>query len=551
MLKRNGTGTEDRIYLGGYELYRRRNGHGVVVEEIESLHLFEGEQRVLLVDDVLVADSQPGPNGLKVKQQTLWRYQYDNHLGSATAELDDTAGVISYEEFHPYGTSAYRLLSSAAEAPAKRYRFTGMERDEETGLSYHAARYLIPQLGRWISCDPIGVAGAMCLYEYCSGNPARFTDRSGHVSPEESKTIDELLAWRQANKPAADRVSNLLTDHAAAMERHDQAAADVKWAAVTAEVQAQQHQEDRGFIKNFLVKAAAATVGAVGWEAGIVVAGAMELGVGVSMAFAGLTSASAGVTFEEGRRAVAGEQPMSSKEVAGSLVTGMAIPLVVHGAVKLDAKLGTVPALPEVAPPSPAGAVLQSRPPAPAPAPAPGEAPGVAEFEAAGGQRIFYIAEYRRITKYQMPLRQSPPCVRLETRSPSIRRPTQTSSKLPRPPRAEQNPGYTSILAVEPTEHPRVTRRRRHPTSPTPRSFRRISPPSRRGTCLTSAPDRSSTSALRKDKQRSPPWSRRQPQRRRDGHVHGGLVLQHGRQISARLVATHPIRQQRQRKCRP
>jgi hypothetical protein len=49
-----GTTTEDRIYLGGYELYRRRNAQGEVVEEIESLHLFEGEQRVLLVDDVIL-----------------------------------------------------------------------------------------------------------------------------------------------------------------------------------------------------------------------------------------------------------------------------------------------------------------------------------------------------------------------------------------------------------------------------------------------------------------------------------------------------------------
>ncbi len=64
--------------------------HGDVLEEIESLHLFEGEQRVLLVDDVITAKEypNPGPNGLRVKEQTLWRYQYGNHLGSVGLELD-------------------------------------------------------------------------------------------------------------------------------------------------------------------------------------------------------------------------------------------------------------------------------------------------------------------------------------------------------------------------------------------------------------------------------------------------------------------------------
>jgi len=75
-----GTFAEDRIYLGGYELYRRSTTQGVV-EEIESLHLFEGEQRVLLVEDVIKAR---GANSGEppLRQQTLFRYQYGNHLGS-------------------------------------------------------------------------------------------------------------------------------------------------------------------------------------------------------------------------------------------------------------------------------------------------------------------------------------------------------------------------------------------------------------------------------------------------------------------------------------
>jgi RHS repeat-associated protein len=173
---------EERIDLGGMELYRRyTDDANDPIEQIESHHLFEGEQRVLLVDDVLLARAanQPAPNGLEVREQTLLRYQYDNHLGSVGLELDDQSRVISYEEFHPYGTGAFRLMNRAIEAPAKRYRYTGMERDEESGLSYHTARYYLPWLGRWGSSDPIGINDALNTYLYANHNPINNSDLNG------------------------------------------------------------------------------------------------------------------------------------------------------------------------------------------------------------------------------------------------------------------------------------------------------------------------------------------------------------------------------------
>src|SRR5262249_62297314 len=99
----------------GYELYRRYTGDPAdPIEEIESHHLFEGQQRILLVDDIFKTRN-PRPDGQTVKARTLWRYQYGNHLGSVGLELDEAARVISYEEFHPYGTSAYRLMNSAVQ----------------------------------------------------------------------------------------------------------------------------------------------------------------------------------------------------------------------------------------------------------------------------------------------------------------------------------------------------------------------------------------------------------------------------------------------------
>jgi len=188
---RNSNTSEERIYLGGFERYRRTL-NGQVVEEIESHHLFEGERRVLLVDDVITAtpNSQPGPIVISHGERTCWRYQYGNHLGSVGVELDEQARVISYEEFHPYGTAAYRLVNSAVQAPAKRYRYTGMERDEESGLNSHSLRYYSPHLCRWITVDPAWMTGGINLFVYAESNPIVATDPTG-TQPEKSTWLNE------------------------------------------------------------------------------------------------------------------------------------------------------------------------------------------------------------------------------------------------------------------------------------------------------------------------------------------------------------------------
>jgi len=63
--------------------------------------------------------------------------------------------------------------------PIGRYIYTGREYDAETGLYYYRARHYHPDLGRFLSRDPIGYAGGMNLYLYCNGNPLVGTDAGG------------------------------------------------------------------------------------------------------------------------------------------------------------------------------------------------------------------------------------------------------------------------------------------------------------------------------------------------------------------------------------
>jgi RHS repeat-associated protein len=183
LLRADGSGWE-RLDLGGYQRYRRFSAAGAVVEEIESHHLAAGERRVLLVDDVLTASgpTDPRPDGLTVRAQTVLRYQYGDRLGSVRLELDGAAAILSYAEDHPYGTAAYRATGAVLEAPPRRYGFTGAEQDEETGLSRHGVRCYAPWLGRWISPDPAGLRDGTNGYLYVRANPVRDVDPTGRQS---------------------------------------------------------------------------------------------------------------------------------------------------------------------------------------------------------------------------------------------------------------------------------------------------------------------------------------------------------------------------------
>jgi hypothetical protein len=85
--------------------------------------------------------------------EQLIRFQLGKQFGSASLESDEARQVISYEEYHPYGSASYQAWRSAADVSLKRHRYTNMERGEENGRNYHMTRYYALRLGMWASCD--------------------------------------------------------------------------------------------------------------------------------------------------------------------------------------------------------------------------------------------------------------------------------------------------------------------------------------------------------------------------------------------------------------
>ena len=165
--------TKERIYLGpGFQIYREFDGTGNTSLEREVLHINESAGTVCLVESRTVGSDTDGP-------QRLFRYSLRTQTGSVSIEVDDQAQVISYEEYTPYGSTSFQGIRSVNLETPKLYRYSGAEYDEETGLSYNSARYLLTTIGAWTSADPASMSGGINLYLYAGSNPITRSDRSG------------------------------------------------------------------------------------------------------------------------------------------------------------------------------------------------------------------------------------------------------------------------------------------------------------------------------------------------------------------------------------
>jgi RHS repeat-associated protein len=84
------------------------------------------------------------------------------------------------------------------EVSARRYRYTGKERDDETGLYYHGARYYAAWLARWTSADPLGLHAGLNLYLYGRASPVVYVDPSGMFDVMAMANLGQTVATNAA-----------------------------------------------------------------------------------------------------------------------------------------------------------------------------------------------------------------------------------------------------------------------------------------------------------------------------------------------------------------
>jgi RHS repeat-associated protein len=109
-------------------------------------------------------------------------YYFCDHLGSSRVVTSATGTILDDCDFVPFGQERCYQDSST-----NRYKFTGKERDAETGNDYFGARYYPNTLFRWLSPDPITAAPGrltdpqqLNLYSYIRNNPPGTADLQSH-----------------------------------------------------------------------------------------------------------------------------------------------------------------------------------------------------------------------------------------------------------------------------------------------------------------------------------------------------------------------------------
>lgn len=152
-------------------------------------------------------------------------YYTTDGLGSTRVETDAGGNVKRRYDYLPFGQEIpaqwptavgtrtvgmrYQLSASTDAMPAA--KFTGKERDAETGLDYFGARYLSGAQGRFTSPDPLLSSGkpwepqSWNRYSYVLNNPLRYTDPIGLYVWDNSlggDTTDDELRKNYAKKQA-------------------------------------------------------------------------------------------------------------------------------------------------------------------------------------------------------------------------------------------------------------------------------------------------------------------------------------------------------------
>jgi RHS repeat-associated protein len=113
-----------------------------------------------------------------------------DHLGSTRMMTDGASGLpVAFHDYLPFGEEIPEGIGGRGSLYGladPKQKFTGKERDGETGLDYFGARYFSGAMGRFTSIDPIAMSSDRLLdpqqlnmYAYARNNPLKYVDQKG------------------------------------------------------------------------------------------------------------------------------------------------------------------------------------------------------------------------------------------------------------------------------------------------------------------------------------------------------------------------------------
>jgi len=160
-----------RIKKGG-KLYHLE-GENLEATYDSAGNLTDKYLRGVVVDEIVNGFHYNNPND--ANDWTNYTFHHD-HLNSVTALTGHAGSTKETTGYDAFG----KPLSLTLPGTGNDMLYTGREYDRETGLYYYRARYYDPEVGRFVSEDPLGFKAGMNFYAYVNNNPINFNDPSGN-----------------------------------------------------------------------------------------------------------------------------------------------------------------------------------------------------------------------------------------------------------------------------------------------------------------------------------------------------------------------------------
>jgi RHS repeat-associated protein len=186
----------------------------------QASYFYDGDgRRVKKVSGALTTLFVYNTNGQLVAEYTVngqqstqgTSYLNADILGTPRLITDGAGAVRSRHDYLPYGEEISQPVSARSTQQGYvvddvRQKFTGKERDSETGLDYFLARHYSSAQGRFTSTDPIIISDKQIynpqlwnLYNYVGNNPLAYVDLTGMERVQLGQHTDDEIDRRRAD----------------------------------------------------------------------------------------------------------------------------------------------------------------------------------------------------------------------------------------------------------------------------------------------------------------------------------------------------------------
>ena len=204
---RDSTGQALNPALRTYYLY---GDEGLLAEATQEIGLANDGSVLATVHPVIATqygvtpDSEFSSDVLFVKTRnaagaSVVGYYHRDQLGTPLQMTDKTGAIIWSASYDAFGQATITTPNASATGVTSNVRSGGQYFDAETGLHYNYHRYYDPALGRYITEDPIGLAGGVNRYAYLNGNPLAGTDPTGLIEHQSGE-------WKDCGKGCRIRI---------------------------------------------------------------------------------------------------------------------------------------------------------------------------------------------------------------------------------------------------------------------------------------------------------------------------------------------------------